>query len=123
MNLGLQFAEIAPDGEGVRRKKSGCLGCLGWFAVFVLAMMVLAVVSALGADDEIDEDAARVVGCKNLVEENLRSPSSAKFIGTPVHQADKVSGEVDAENGFGATIRSEYQCSFDGDLIRLDFIR
>ncbi|MET3999849.1 hypothetical protein [Marinobacterium sp. MBR-109] len=65
------------------------------------------------AMDEFDA----LVTCQNHVKRNLKSPSSAKF---PVMQQIKVystgpdewliRGYVDADNSFGANIRSHYEC-------------
>lgn len=54
--------------------------------------------------------------CRDAVQDRLRSPSSADFIGVPkaawLEGAVVVMGEVDAQNGFGATVRSRFLCNW-----------
>jgi hypothetical protein len=61
--------------------------------------------------------------CHNRVKDQLVSPSSANFEGftegtwNETYRGVNFSGWVDAENGFGASIRSTYDCEvyYDGD--------
>lgn len=55
--------------------------------------------------------------CERFVEEALKAPSTARF--QPIHQMDVmqlagseflVNGYVDAQNGFGAMIRTQFNC-------------
>ena len=67
--------------------------------------------------DEFDEFDAKVVA-ESEVKEILKSPSTAKFSSysqtriTNDGDVWKVTGWVDAQNGFGATIRSDYSVKF-----------
>lgn len=73
-----------------------------------------------GADDKGDSE---VVACQDLVRDNLKSPSTANFVGVPSYSAGVISGEVDSENSFGANVRSSFQCTDVGDgRVRLDYI-
>lgn len=60
------------------------------------------------------------VACKSAVKDRLASPASADFVTVKASWVDEdelaVWGEVDADNKFGAAIRSEYGC----DLSRAD---
>lgn len=64
---------------------------------------------------EHDEVDARLM-CREFVEERLKAPSTAKFdrrSETAMHHGGgryAVTGTVDAQNAFGATIRSRYGC-------------
>ncbi len=88
-------------------------------ATAVLSAVLLATTCACGSSDDTDPaspDAATV--CQEQVADRLRSPSTAKFVGTPLTQPHAslekvviVTGEVDSENGFGAQVRSVYECS------------
>jgi hypothetical protein len=52
--------------------------------------------------------------CKTFVKDKLRAPSTAKFADHSVtHTGSEytVTGSVDAQNGFGAQIRSTYTCT------------
>ncbi|GAA1913099.1 hypothetical protein J2S63_003223 [Marmoricola bigeumensis] len=55
--------------------------------------------------------------CKDWVEDQLKSPSTADFGDVEVSGSGPwtVTGYVDAENGFGANIRADWTCD-----VRLD---
>lgn len=59
-----------------------------------------------------DEDIAKFqVTAQHAVKDKLKSPSTAKFSDEKVQRANDmvmVSGNVDAQNGFGATLRNSY---------------
>lgn len=61
-------------------------------------------------------------GCREAVKEQLKSPSTAKFPGLfesndqarETDDGQRVwAGWVDSENGFGATVRTEFICTYD----------
>ncbi len=63
-------------------------------------------------------EAGAWVMCQNFVEQRLRAPSTAKFpwgyrdyVSKIGAQKYKVDAYVDAENAFGGTIRTEFQCT------------
>jgi hypothetical protein len=110
-----------------RSAKSGCLTVLG-------VVMLLAFVGSLSnrpktssqretstpptmsSNRSRSHSAAAQVVCQNLVENSLKAPSTASFpwFSTEVRQSGPdtytVSGYVDAENSFGAKIRSAWTC-------------
>lgn len=55
--------------------------------------------------------------CHQQVEDRLKSPASADFEGLTEFEAEKtsdswkISGHVDSQNSFGATIRTVYSCN------------
>jgi hypothetical protein len=67
------------------------------------------------------------VTCENIVERQLKAPSTAKFSKyrestyTPSSTGGTYRGYVDAENSFGAMLRSEFTCTYDKstDNVRL----
>jgi hypothetical protein len=71
--------------------------------------------------------------CEKLVTENLKSPSSAKFAGFLEKLDAQVStqgngdrlykGYVDSQNGFGAMLRTQFECSYTAsdDTLRVQF--
>lgn len=72
---------------------------------------------ALTADPDSDEyepttaDAQRM--CQENVTDKLKAPASARFGGVDTSRDDDtwtVTGWVDAENGFGANLRSDWAC-------------
>ena len=75
-----------------------------------------------GNDDEVNAIAARMQ-CEDWLKEQLKAPSSAKFVDTRVTGGPTswtVSGQVDAQNSFGAMIRGSWTCSIrlEGDYWR-----
>lgn len=71
-------------------------------------------------EDEATEVEARLV-CEQWVEDRLRAPATADFSGQVVTQMSEESwsirGNVDSENGFGATLRATWTCDIrlEGD--------
>lgn len=52
--------------------------------------------------------------CKKFVKDDLKAPSTASFADHSVSQDGStytVTGQVDAENSFGAKIRNDYTCT------------
>jgi hypothetical protein len=97
--------------------------------LIVLAVVALVVASLAcngdggGTSDTADEIGAFVM-CKEFVRDRLKAPRTAKF--QSVTQADfdykggqtwRVSSWVDAENSFGAMIRTDFVCEirYEGD--------
>jgi len=100
----------------------GCFGCLGIACGLVLLIFVIAMISsAIGGssgDSPSDSDGLAIVTCERLVKDNLKSPLSAKFSDESV-SGGMVTGSVDAENSFGASIRNDFSCSVEGDTVHL----
>lgn len=61
------------------------------------------------------------VECKAAIEQQLRSPSSADFnrSSTSIEETDsggyEIAGVVDADNAFGASVRSNFSCVVDAE--------
>lgn len=92
-----------------QRRGFGCLGVVG------LIVLVSFMISAVGGDSS--GDAPNEVGaqsvCEDVIKQNLKAPSTAELDHVGTVQQDnifKVTTLVDAENSFGATMRSEYTC-------------
>lgn len=88
------------------------------------ALLCLAIgLSGCAESDPCTDDIGAWVMAKSFVEDRLKSPSSAKF---PWYSEDRVTrldecaflveGYVDAQNSFGATIRTDF-------LLRLKYMR
>ena len=54
-------------------------------------------------------EAAAIAQCHTAVRSQLKAPATAKF-GGEAFTAGKVVGYVDAQNGYGAQIRTRYVC-------------
>ncbi|MDN3310536.1 hypothetical protein QWJ90_06305 [Microbacterium oryzae] len=107
------------------RQGIGCagIGCLAIIALGIVGIISIAVSGANRDSSGPDMDAA-VVTCQSLVKDNLKAPSTASFPYVPSYSGRVISGEVDAENGFGAKIRSSFQCTLvDDERVRLDYLR
>ncbi|ALJ19514.1 DUF2510 domain-containing protein [Microbacterium sp. No. 7] len=114
-------------------KKTGCGGCLIVLLILVALVGVGTWFSTQAANREKAatdglDDGEAIVHCQAAVKKQLRSPSTADF---PFLEASAAyidgdwiaQGVVDSQNGFGATVRSDYQCTIkDGKLITVDFI-
>ena len=98
------------------------------------AFVALAVVASIFAPDGPPGDPiGAYVFCENVVEDRLRAPATAQFAGyneeDVAHISEgvwRVESYVDAQNGFGAMLRSDWSCEVlslgDGwELMSLDF--
>lgn len=105
------------------RAGRGCLfGFIGLVAVVVLAIVVPLALAMAGVWDDDDweptpDQAIRM--CEESLSEKLKAPSTAEFSGQSAtstgSDAWAVSGEVDAQNGFGAMVRSSWACDMRWD--------
>ncbi len=90
-----------------------------WAAISVLA---LSVTTLVGCSLFEDPDGAE---CRDLMSSRLKSPGSAQFGPVTVEMTGDgtklVTGWVDAENGFGALIRTDYYCESSGGEVRLTY--
>ncbi len=105
--------------------KRGAIGCLIALAVLI-GLVIFNLARPSGDPGPSGYEA--VVYCENKIEERLVSPSSAdfksSFQGT---NPFTVTGTVDSENSFGASLRSEYQCTVqiheDSVTVTVDYLR
>lgn len=95
---------------GERRPRWALLG-IGAALVVTAAVAAAAVTAGRtgpGTDDLIQQ-------CRNEVKSHLKAPATAQFTGEKITQLDnnqsRVDGAVDAQNGFGALVRSHYTCT------------
>lgn len=118
-------AALPADATPAKSNMKGCgLGCLGMVvAVIALAVACTASGGGGGGDDRPPSDYEAEVQCQDWLKEQLKAPSTAKFSGTVSTggpTAWQVSGTVDAQNSFGAMLRSTWSCAIrlDGDTWR-----
>lgn len=91
----------------------------GKAAVWVLGGLAIAILFIAGViGGGSDGAGAAQVACHNRVESALKAPSTARFTSTVSKHNNReddflVEGTVDAENSFGAMVRSSFQCVVD----------
>jgi hypothetical protein len=117
---------IQPDGK---KKGFGCLGCLGVLAGFVILFGGCTALMSMNQEEYDPNNEYEVISqCEARIEEQLKSPATAKFDSTATGSGTwTVRGTVDAENSFGATVRSNYECTVvvnDNDTLttRINYI-
>ena len=107
-----------------KRRISG----LAWLAI--IGIPVAGVLGVIGATNgpglASNTEGYAVVHCQEAVKKELKSPSTASFQETTATGDGTwaVTGSVDSENGFGATVRPNFTCSVivddDGGRVRVD---
>lgn len=99
------------------RELSPLRGSLVSIGIFV-AVIAMAVGAAAGFQAWGGESRAKDA-CEESVANRLRAPSSAEFVRSIATEGEDgvwtVSGTVDAQNGFGAMIRSFYTCKVENE--------
>jgi len=108
-------AELAQDASCCG---SGCLkvSLLIFGGIVALSLIIQAFSGGFGGSGSGSGAAKRA--CHNTVESSLKSPSTARFSSSVSGHNTKednflVEGTVDAQNSFGATVRSSFQCVVD----------
>lgn len=88
----------------------GCLGLL----LLIGGCTVLSSVAGGSDSDTDDAEAYVTIACREWVKERLKAPSTADFPRDESVTASggvyTVSGSVDSQNSFGATVRSSFTC-------------
>ncbi len=107
------------------KQKKGCLGCL---SVFLVLVIIVSVITAVGGSSSNSPDKVEAwVMAQNFVEKQLKSPGTADYGGVwdgDYQSSDdvvtelgddkfRVSAWVDAENSFGAKIRTYFVCELE----------
>ena len=106
-------------------KWSSGLGCLAIVAILLAVIGVVSFISSANPSPMSQEEIAATAEthCQNLVKKALKSPSTAQFSGESVAGTDSmtITGSVDSDNSFGATIRASFQCTatLSGDSVNV----
>jgi hypothetical protein len=81
-----------------------------------------AVLALSGCGSSSGDEGGAIVYCHQFIEDRLQSPSSADFPSNSEHQVTevgeqrwRVSSYVDAENAFGASLRTDWTCEISYD--------
>ncbi len=134
---GSATAAARPEGS----RKGAFIG-IGIFVALIAGVVIA--VNVLG--DDIEDEA--MDRCSTAAANQLKSPSTAEFSNVTAHETDSlktmdedystfdeyknfkelsrwvVTGDVDASNSFGATVRSDFNCSAivgDGRIVGIEF--
>ncbi len=90
-----------------------------WLVPVLVGALALAAIGgglayALRGPAEAAAAPGSIAACQDAVRKQLRSPATAKFsedrVVEEVGATHYVHGVVDAQNGFGATVRNKYEC-------------
>lgn len=107
-------AEQAKAGKPMGIGK-GCLGCFGLIVVVALIFGGCAALGSSGDDkpSSSDNKYEAIAQCEARIEKLLKAPATADFASSATGGGSswKVTGTVDAENGFGANVRATYGCT------------
>ena len=101
-----------------RRRSGGLTGCAVVFFLVTMSLVVLAAIgSATSGGPRAPSDGEARLMCEKFVTDRLRAPATASFAGSSATTVTKsgddtfrVRSYVDAQNGFGANIRTHYTC-------------
>jgi hypothetical protein len=107
-----------PTAEELAKKKAANRKVNFWIAgVGIAAGLgcgIYATVSHSSSNPAGDRGSNAVAQCESAVKNQLKAPSTAKFSGEDYIDEDPtwlVTGSVDAQNGFGAMLRSGFNCT------------
>lgn len=109
-----------PSGAAKSRGRSLEPGQIVAFAMLavVAVLLVFVIATTSGADDATpynpDNASEARAQCEDLVTTNLKAPASAEFGTIEATRSGGewiVTGYVDAENSFGAMLRTDFQCT------------
>lgn len=94
------------------------LGCLGWSIVGVATVAIVTITFTLVIDNtDTGKRIKAETACQDAVSASLKAPSTAEFTTgktTGTYPSYTTAGWVDAENSFGAQIRTKYACEVVG---------
>lgn len=95
------------------------IGC--GIPIAIVAVLVLA--TALWPKDSGPRPGDAIGACEDAISELLKAPDTARFSSSVSgNNPFIVVGEVDAQNSFGAEVRSQYQCTVNGTRAVIDYL-
>ena len=101
------------DAKKMQDKKNFRVGCLAVLLIFVAVVAWV----ALGDHSSEPSGLEAYVASQNFVKQKLKAPATAKFpvydksmVVTNDNKRFKVESYVDAQNSFGASVRTKYVC-------------
>lgn len=110
------LATPTPPLGQARKRRTGLIVTLATIAALLAGGgTVLYLTTRTPAPDPMAQVTA---ACEEAVKQRLKAPATAKFshvTTSPVGYAYQVKGDVDAENGFSALVRSKFTCAVHHD--------
>lgn len=88
-----------------------------WRAGILAAAILLLIIGIFVAMSPSNPDSPAIKACEAWVEDQLVAPATAKFSGESAYltgTSPEVTGKVDAQNEFGALLRSTFSCDMSG---------
>lgn len=101
------------------KPKSGAPFWIGLAAAGLLAFACCGGDALRGGDDDDDDySGAALTACQNAVKDRIKNPSTANFalFDTTITETS-ISGEVTAQNDFGAEKTLRYRCAVSGSTV------
>jgi hypothetical protein len=91
----------------------GCLIGCGVLVLIPIVFVIIAVASSDGSSSSNSGQYEAIAQCEARIENLLKAPATADFETSATGSGSTwtVNGSVDAENSFGALIRSTFQCT------------
>lgn len=123
---------VQPEPPAEKPRRRGPLLVVGLLAVVVFLVIIASCTAGSGSSRAANPELMRLEAishCEDRVRDELRSPSTAEFNSEARMSggAWRVEGSVDAQNGFGATVRADFSCeatisggSVTSQLVSLD---
>lgn len=110
--------EVSDSSASSATPESSGGGCLKPALWILGAIVLLSIIFSAFSDGGTAGAGAAKIACHNRVESALKAPSTARFSSTVSKHNTReddflVEGTVDAENSFGARVRSSFQCVVD----------
>jgi hypothetical protein len=113
-------ARPASPAVPVQQNKGCGIGCLTVVVLIVAGIIGLIIAGAAHSSSPEgraeDDRASAQITCEELVKKNVKAPSTASFSDESTDGTDPitVTGNVDAENSFGAKVRASFTCTATG---------
>lgn len=100
--------------EATVKKAADDKSATRWAIAIIVAVAVVIAICVAKSNTGSQASNQAISACENSVKAQLKAPSTAKFSGERYTDNDPgwyVTGSVDAQNSFGAAIRSSFSCN------------
>jgi hypothetical protein len=115
--------------DGISGARKGFVGCL--LIIVVASVGIAFAIKGMASDSGPSNNGQyeAIAQCEARVENLLKSPGTADFETNASGSGSSwtITGSVDSENGFGALVRSDFQCTVslqgEGATTTVDYLR